>query len=96
MKRFESSPGKIWRYDDRRSNWREVSLKKQAGVVPDFYPDHMEKWLAANIEQPAVQGLQQLAEAGKPQVEIARETRLSLSFYLAVQLYRTPAALEEH
>ena len=49
-----------------------------------------------NIEQPAVQGLQQLAEAGKPQVEIARETRLSLSFYLAVQLYRTPAALEEH
>ncbi|MDE2976388.1 MAG: DUF4238 domain-containing protein [Acidobacteriota bacterium] len=95
LKRFKSSPGKIWRFDERRSDWREVSLKKQAGVVPDFYPDHVEKWLATNIEQPAADGLQKLASAEPPQVEIAKEARLSLSYYLAVQLYRTPAALEE-
>lgn len=95
LKRFKSSPGKIWRFDERRSDWREVSLKKQAGVVPDFYPDHVETWLATNIEQPAADGLQKLASAEPPQVEIAKEARLSLSYYLAVQLYRTPAALED-
>lgn len=63
LKRFKSSPGKIWRFDERRSDWREVSLKKQAGVVPDFYPDHVETWLATNIEQPAADGLQKLASA---------------------------------
>ena len=94
LKRFRSSPGLIWQYDDHQRRWQKVSLKKRAGVVERFYPDHVEKWLATCIEQPALDGLEQLARAEKP-LEKATELKLSVAYYLAVQLYRTPAALEE-
>ena len=63
-------------------------------MVERFYPDHVEKWLATCIEQPALDGLEQLARAEKP-LEKATKLKLSVAYYLAVQLYRTPAALEE-
>ena len=94
LKRFGSGDGLIWRYDDRHSHWGHVSLKTQAGVVEDFYPDHVEEWLATCIEQPAFEGLEQLVHTESP-LEGATDVRLSLAYYLAVQLYRTPAALEE-
>ena len=84
----------IWRYDDRHSHWSRVSLRTQAGVVKDLYPDHVENWFATQIEQPALKGLEQLVQAEKP-LENATDLRLSIACYLAVQLYRTPAAPEE-
>jgi len=53
LKRFKSSPGKIWRFDERRSDWREVSLKKQAGVVPDSTPTTLKSgWRPTSSNQP--------------------------------------------
>ena len=94
LKRFGSGDGMIWRYDDRNSNWRRVSLKAQAGVVEGFYPDHVEEWLATYIEQPAVKGLKQLVDSEIP-LASTTDLRLSIAYYLAVQVYRTPAALEQ-
>ena len=93
LKRFESAPGTIWRYDHKYSNWCQVSIKKRAAVVENFYPNHVEKWLATNIEDPAASGLGRIAET-KGRLQIDEKLRCTMSYYLAVQLYRTPGAIE--
>ncbi len=94
LDRFSSSPGMIWRYDDHYKHWGEISIKKKAAVVENFYPDQVEDWLASKIEGPAVEVLKLLVHAEEPLL-LDEAQRIRMATYLAVQHNRTPAALEK-
>lgn len=93
LRHFASRPGMIWRYDHKHRHWSEVSIRRQAAVVEDFYSPQVESWLASEVENSGVRILRRLAESDGS-VRLNEDEAKSVALYVVVQRNRTPAALE--
>jgi hypothetical protein len=103
LKRWESSPNRVWTYplivhDERVPLWRERSIKGIAyhshlytKIAAGRETDEVEKWLAKEFEDPAELALQKATSDDR----LTPEDWKNLVRFLAAQDVRTPARLAE-
>lgn len=92
LKGWSSSPGLVHRYDKSTGRWREISLKKQAGVVPHAYTQRAEDWLADNVETPAAPVIERVRTAAGADIRLKIRDRDLVAAFILESYLRTMSA----
>lgn len=100
LKRFASSPGKVWEYrilvsHDTVKTWNEIAISRAAAhehlytvAEAEQDSDGIEKWFNANFEAPASLAIERIEN----RLSMTRQHWHSLAKFFALQDRRTPSA----